>query len=89
MLESGTIMQIKDKPMTVQFKRHETCAQCGACQHGRKQAMLMEAQRIGDAALGNKVQMHPTEHKRAESGKYASHIVKLEKPCACAQRVEE
>ena len=78
-------MQIKDKTMTVQFKRHEMCTHCGACQHGRKQAMLMEVQRIGDAALGNKV--HLTE--RAESGKCAHRIVKLEKPCACAQRVEE
>ena len=56
-------MQIKDKTMMAQFKRHEMCTQCGACQHGRKQAMLMEVQRIGDAALGDKVQGSLTERK--------------------------
>ena len=56
-------MQIKDKTMMAQFKRHKMCTQCGACQHGRKQAMLMEVQRIGDAALGDKVQGSLTERK--------------------------
>lgn len=61
MLESGIIMQIKDKTMMVEFERNEMCAKCGACQHGQKQAMLMEVQRIGDAAIGDKVQVQLPE----------------------------
>ena len=61
MLESGIVMQIKDKTMVVEFERSEMCAKCGACQHGQKQAMLMEVQRIGDAAIGDRVQVQLAE----------------------------
>ena len=61
MLESGIVMQIKDKTMVVEFERSEMCAKCGACQHGQKQAMLMEVQRIGNAAIGDKVQVQLPE----------------------------
>ena len=46
MLESGIIMQINDNTMTVQFE----------------QAMLLEVQRIGDAAIGDKVQVQLPEN---------------------------
>ena len=61
MLESGIIMQIMENTMMVEFERSEMCAKCGACQHGQKQAMLMEVQRIGDAAIGDKVQVQLPE----------------------------
>ena len=61
MLESGIVMQVKEKTMIVEFERSEACAKCGACQHGQKQAMLMEVQRIGDVAIGDKVQVQLPE----------------------------
>lgn len=56
MLESGTIVQIHEKTMTVEFERNSMCEKCGACEHAQK-AMLMEVERIGNASLGDKVQV--------------------------------
>lgn len=60
MLESGTIVQMKEKTMLVEFERNSMCEKCGACEHAQK-AMLMEVERIGNASLGDKVQVELPE----------------------------
>lgn len=60
MQESGTIMEIKDRTMVVEFERSSMCEKCGACERAQ-QAMLMEVERIGDARLGDRVQVELPE----------------------------
>lgn len=60
MLESGLIVEIKDKTMTVQFARSSMCEKCGACERAQE-AMLMEVERLKDAKLGDVVQVQMRE----------------------------
>ena len=50
-------MQEKNKTMITEFPCGKTCEQCGACRNGQKQALLREVKRIGDAAIGKKLQL--------------------------------
>lgn len=56
MLESGIIMQIKEHTMIVEFERSSMCEKCGACERAHN-AMRMEVERIGNASLGDRVQV--------------------------------
>ena len=54
MLECGKIKQIGENTMLVEFERSAMCEKCGACERAQK-AMLMEVERIGNAAIGDSV----------------------------------
>ena len=60
MQEYGTVTEIKDRTMVVEFERSSMCAKCGACEHAQK-AMLMEVERIGNVGLGDRVQVELPE----------------------------
>ena len=60
MLESGSIVEIKEKTMTVRFARSSMCEKCGACERAQE-AMLMEVERLKDAKLGDVVEVQMGE----------------------------
>ena len=60
MQEYGTVTEIKDRTMVVEFDRSSMCAKCGACEQAQK-AMLMEVERIGNVGLGDRVQVELPE----------------------------
>lgn len=78
MQESGTIMEIKERTMVVEFERSSMCEKCGACERAQ-QAMLMEVERIGDASLGDRVQVELPERTvlRAALTAYGVPLVAL------------
>lgn len=61
MLESGKIKQIGGNTMLVEFERSAMCEKCGACERAQK-AMLMEVERIGNAAIGDRVEVELPAH---------------------------
>ena len=51
----------KSKENRIKLVCGRDCEACGACQRGKKEAMLMEAQRIGNALLGKKAPTRSAE----------------------------
>lgn len=78
MLESGVIMQIKEHTMIVEFERSSMCEKCGACERAHN-AMRMEVERIGNASLGDRVQVDLPERTvvRAALTAYGLPLVAL------------
>ena len=56
MRESGIITEIKEHTMMVEFERSSMCEKCGACERAHS-AMRMEVERIGNASLGDRVEV--------------------------------
>ena len=56
MRESGIITEIEEHTMMVEFERSSMCEKCGACERAHN-AMRMEVERIGNASLGDRVEV--------------------------------